>query len=190
MKNKIEEFDEQLKEDIKKLEKYVYQQEELAKDYMRSYDTSEKVIEEVVQKAHKEGKRISFFGDVSSVNQLAETLIEMDDIYKSFPFRVSMGYFMGTKSHLIFEESWAFFDTRPLTDDERIEYVNYWQDTYLLNYVSKEASVYNHYPTIELMKFISKMLRKYTIEDVSSMDEYYDENMKRARDSLEWNYKT
>ena len=188
--NKIEEYDEQLKEDINKLERHVSQEEELAKDYMRSYDTSEKVIKEVTKKARLEGNRISFFSDASSVNHLAETLLDIMDIYKAFPFRVGTGYFMGTKLQLILEDSWAFFDTRPLTDYERIEYVKYWQDTFRLNYVSKEASVYNYYPTVELMKFISKILIQYKVEDVSSIDEYYDENMKQAWDSLEWNFKT
>jgi len=187
--NKLEEYDQQLVEDISKLERHVSEEEELAREYMRIYGATERVVEEVTQKARSEDRRISSTGSASSVNHLAEWLKDMTHVYEAFPFRIRMGYFMGTKIHAIMEDSWLLFNTCPLTDEERREYAKYWQTTFRLNYVSKEASVYNYYPTSELMKFISQMLIKYKAEDVLSENEYIDEKMQPAWVSLEWNYK-
>ncbi len=187
--NKIEEYDKQLVEDIRKLKRHISEEEELAREYMQIYGAPERVVEKVIQKAHSGGRRISFTGDASSVNHLAKWLNDMTRVYEAFPFRIRMGYFMSTKMHVIMEDSWLFFNTCMLTDDERREYAKYWQATFRLNYVSKEAGVYNYYPTSELMRFISQMLVKYKAEDVLSKDEYVDEKMRQAWDALEWNYK-
>jgi len=187
--NKIEEYDQQLGEDISKLERHIAEDEELAREYMQVYGATERVVEKVIQKVRSEDRRISLIGSASSVNHLVEWLKDMAPVYEAFPFRTRMGYFMGTKMHVIMEDSWLFFNTYPLTDEERRGYTKYWQATFRLNYVSKEADVYNYYPTSELMRFTSQMLTKYKAEDVLSENEYVDEKMQPAWDSLEWNYK-
>ena len=178
--NKIEEYDQQIGEDISKFEHYVLREEELAREYMQIYGATEKVVNEVIQKARSEDRHISINGSASSINHLAKWLKEIAPVYKAFPFRVRLGHFMGTKMHIIMGGSSSFFNTCSLTDEERKEFAKHWNATLHLNYVSQEAGVYNWYPPAELMNFMAKMLLKYKAEDVLSEDEYYDEKMSSA----------
>jgi len=179
--NRIEDYDSTLLEDIQRLENHVSKAEELAKEYMRVYGTPEKTIDEVASKAWDEDRPISIDGSGSSVFRLLKFLKDMAPVYTDFPFRLRMGdYFvtgLGMEVRVATRDEEFIFDTRPLNDEERKEYLDHWNATHQLNYAGREAYVYRWYPTAELMRFVRKMLTKYSNGDLLTKEEYRDEKM-------------
>jgi len=179
--NRIEDYDSTLLEDIQRLENHVSKAEELAKEYMRVYGTPEKTIDEVASKAWDEDRPISIDGSGSSVFRLLKFLKDMAPVYTDFPFRLRMGdYFvtgLGTEVCVVTRDDEFVFNTRPLNDEERKEYLNHWNATQQLNYAGREGSVYRWYPTAELVKFIAKMMTKYNAGDVLTKNVYHDEKL-------------
>jgi len=180
--NRIEEYDQELLEDIERLKKHISKEEDIQKEFMRSYGAPEKTIEEVVQKARIEGRPISFDGSSESIVRIQTFLTEMISIYKEFPFRVwtrGVELFRPEETNVITEDDWLLFDTRPLNSDERKECAKQRKATRVFNYTSKQIPVFRWYPNTELMRFVAKMLTKYSTS-VLTKDEYWDANMKDA----------
>ena len=178
--NRIEEYDKELMEDIEMLKKHISKEEDIQKEFMRSYGAPEKTIEEVVRKARIEGRPISFDGSSESIVRIQTFLTEMIPIYKEFPFRVwtrEVELFRPEETNVIIEDDWLLFDTRPLNSDERKEYAKQWEATRVLNYTPNQIPVYKWYPNTELMRFIGNMLKKYGTSSVLTKDEYRDINM-------------
>jgi hypothetical protein len=176
---RIEEYDQDLLEDIERLKRHISKEEDIQKEFMRSHGASEKIVEEVAQKARMEGRPISFDGSNRNVLRIQTFLTEMAPIYKAFPFRVwtRQQLFIPAETNVITEDDWLRFDTRILDDEERRDYAKQWEATRVLNYTPNQIPVYKWYPNTELMRFVAKMLMKYGSRSVLTKDEYRDINM-------------
>lgn len=182
-RTKIEEYDQELREDTERLKKHISKEEKIAKEFMRSYGALEKTTEEVVRKVRNEGSPISLFASNEDILRLQTFLTEMVQVYKAFPFRVwtrQEPFLIPAETNVITKDDWFRFDTRPLDDEERTEYAKQWEATRVLNYTPSQIPVYKWYPTPELMRFVGDMLKKYGANSVLTKDEYRDENMKSA----------
>lgn len=181
-RTRIEEYDQELLEDIERLKRHIRKQEDTQKEFMRSYGASEKTVSEVAQKARMEDRPISFDGSSRNVLRIQTFLTEMAPIYKAFPFRAwtRLQLFIPAETNVITKDDWLRFDTRILDDEERRDYAKQWEATRVLNYSPNQIPVYKWYPTPELMRFVEDMLNKYGATSVLTKDEYSDENMKSA----------
>ncbi len=182
-RTKIDEYDQELLEDIERLKKHILEDEEIAKDFMRGGGLPEKGIEDVARKARNEGRPISIVGSNRDIVPILTFLTGVVPVYKAFPFRAwtrEKIFVIPAETNVITKDDWLRFDTRPLDNDERGEYANQWKATRLLNYAPSQIPLYKWYPNTELMKFVEKMLMKYGHSKVLTKDEYRDENMTPA----------
>lgn len=181
--NRIEEYDKELLKDIERLKKHISKEEDIQKEFMRSYGAPEKTIQEVVRKARIEGRPISFDGSSRNVLRIQTFLAEMVPIYKAFSFRVwtrREPFLIPAETNVITKDDWLRFDTHPLDNEERVEYAKQWEATRELNYTPNQIPVYKWYPNSELMRFVENMLKKYGTSSLLTKDEYIDDNMKSA----------
>jgi hypothetical protein len=186
-RTKIEEYDQELMEDIKRLKEHISKEEDIQKEFMRSYGASEKTVEEVVRKARIDGRPISSDGSSRNILRIQTFLAEMIPVYKTFPFRVWIRqepFLIPAETNVITKDDWLRFDTRPLDNEERIEYAKQWKASRVLNYTPNQIPVYKWYPNPELMRFVGDMLKKYGTSSVFTKDEYRDANMKAAWEAL------
>lgn len=182
---KIAEYDKELLEDIEHLKQYISEEEELAKDFMRASGAPEKTIEQVVQKGRIEGRPISSDGSGGAAFRILKFLEEMISAYKAFPFRVWTRWisFQSPETHVISENEWLIFNTCPLNNEDRRNYAEHWQATRKLNYgtdpqnLAAPVATHKCHPTLELMRFIAKMLTKYNANQVLARKAKYDEKM-------------
>jgi len=181
-RTKIEEYDQELLDDIQGLQKRVNEAEDTAKEFMQAYGTPEKTINEVVRKAQNEDRPISLDSTSAVVSPISNFLREMASIYRSFYFRcwISKDIFQLGETNIVTSDGWYLFNTCSLNDDERREYAKQWEATRKRNYSFTPIPVYKGYPTLELMRFVGNMLKKYGTGSVLTEDEYIDANMKAA----------
>ncbi len=172
-KNKIEEYDRELLEDIWYIDRRISEEEKSAKDFMMAYDTDEDTIEAVAQARRNEGSPITgslYFSSRDALRRRA-FLVKMVPVYKKFPFRVWTRYVSFTippETNVFTEDSWLIFDTRPLDSEERAEYAKQWEATRVLN--EMPIDIYHMagrwYPNRKLMRFVANMLEKYGADTV------------------------
>jgi len=178
--SKTVEYDQNLLDEIDSLEKRIAKGEEIEKEFMRIHGASEKTIKEVVQKARDEGKPLSSSGSGEDLLRIKDGLIDMVPLYKQFPFRLWTRYIpfqISPETNVYTKDDWLRFDSRSLNDKERAAYIKHWEATRILNYDAlNQPPVYKWYPTLELMRFVARMLEKYGFGTVLTTDnEYKDE---------------
>ncbi|MFC1956945.1 hypothetical protein ACFLVY_01435 [Chloroflexota bacterium] len=181
----IERYDQELIEDINTLQQYVAEQEDLQKDFMRSFGTPEKTIEEVSRKARTEGRPISDDGSGAAVLKMVKFLEDMVRVYDSYPFRMFIGPLQYSNTNVLWENDWFELDTRPLSNEERQEYARHWRITWKFNRITDPtnlaASVVTHrcYPSGDFVKFVANLLIKYGAARLLSKNPQYDKEMEK-----------
>jgi len=164
----VEEYDEQLKEDIAKLEKASTEGENMAQDLMRSYGTEESVVEKVARDARKRGEPIHWeYGSSKHMLDLMEWLNTMLSIYQSFPFRISISRFFPSNCDVVFGNLRRSINQEALTIKESEVLLRLMLEVMHVNYIGWEAAnIASYYPTSELMSFTANLIIKYNPDDL------------------------
>jgi hypothetical protein len=182
----IEEYDSELLKDIQRLEDHISENELLAKDLMRSYDTTDRVIEEVANEARDQGRPISLFGSGSFAFEILGFLKEIGPIYKNYTFRAWHRRYPPQchGMNILTQDGSYKVNTCLFNDDERREYAEHCDKTMMQNIelesVLKEyPSVFHDrgYPDIPFMSFIADMLKKYESNNILTKDDVNDEKL-------------
>lgn len=161
-------YDEELMEDIAKLGKASAEGENMARDFMRSYETEESVVEKVAKDARKRGEPIHWlYGSSKHMLDLMEWMDTMGPIYQSFPFRISISRFYPSDCDVVFENFRRSVNQEALTIKESEVLVRLMLEVMNINYIGWEAAnIASYYPTSELMSFTANLIIKYNPDDL------------------------
>lgn len=166
--NLIDKYDEELMEDITKLEQALAEHENLARDFMSSYGAKGSVVEEVIINGRRRGEPVTEPPGIGKRTiDLMKWLESMRPVYQSFPFRISISRFSPFDCDAIFENFPRSINQKTLTPKESEVLLRFMREVMHINYIGWEvASIASFYPTSELMRFTANLILKYNPGDL------------------------
>ncbi len=176
----VDEYDEELKEDIAKLEQAVAEGEDLARAMMRSYGTEDDEVEKVIEEGRRRGRPVHWeYGSSRHILDLMEWLKSMQPVYQSFPFRISMSAFNPLDCKVALENSRHSINQEVLTLKEAEVLLRLVHEVIHINrWGAETAYIHTWYPTSNLMSFVANLIIKYNPDDLLKFFKEDDETNK------------
>lgn len=164
----VDKYDEELMEDMAKLEQALAEGENLARDFMNSYGADDSVVLKVIIKGRGRGEPVTEPpGSGKRIVDLMEWLESMRPVYQSFPFRISISRFNPFDCDVVFENFRHSINQKALTLKESEVLLRFMHEVMHVNYIGWEAaSIASFYPTPELMSFTANLIIKYNPDDL------------------------
>lgn len=168
----IDKYDEELMEDIAKLQQAVVEGENMARDLMLSYGTEEKVVEKVIKGARKDGKPVHWeYGSSKHMLDLMEWLESMRPVYQAFPFRIRISRYSGLfdtfDCYVVFENFRHSVNQEALTPKESEVLLRFMYEAMHINSMGWEyACITTWYPPPALMSLTANLIKKYNSDDL------------------------
>lgn len=159
----IDRYDEELKEDIAKLEQAIAEGENLERENMRSWGIDEDAIRKIVQERRKERAPIHWeYGSSKFILDHKEWLESMIPLYQTFPFRIGFFEFDPFECYVVFENFRRSINQKALTLKEAEVLLRLVHEVMRINYIGREtANVFRRYPTPEFMSLTANLIIKY-----------------------------
>lgn len=159
MMESLVEYDQELSDDIYRLERRIEQYVDREKDFMRQHGASQEMIESVRANLNKKGRDISADPLWFETKTLAKALGQLWDARHQFDFRLITNELAFPSIRIINDEGDHWFDTRPLSDEDRNEYVRRLGDVMMLARGAEPWHLWH--PTVRLMRLVQTVMNQY-----------------------------